>query len=251
MFSLHWFKHWDKIFWVLFLLMGISVVAGLAASLVTFEFFLVLGFFMVIIGAGKLADEISGQKLVNHQDDIYKKLQQFAQHLETTFNLVDSQKTRTEFRMHKMGLKASEIERNAERNYRDIVRKVIEVENKMSRLSKVIIEREKIRFREKEASFSEKVLSLVKQIPRGKVTTYLEIAKTAGSPKSSKAIGKVLSSNAHLKSIPFHRVVKSNGRMGSSSAEKKRSAILIREGVKIEMGRINLDRHMFSFIPKI
>ncbi|UCC91454.1 MAG: methylated-DNA--[protein]-cysteine S-methyltransferase [Candidatus Aenigmatarchaeota archaeon] len=250
MFSLHWFRHWDKVFWVVFVVMGIFVVAGEAIALISFEFFLVLGLFMVIIGAGKLAEEISKNRLVNYQDDLYRKIHQISQHLERTFNLADSYKNKTEFRLHKLDQRRKMIEINTEKKYRDLARKIIELENRVNRVSKIMIEREKSRFQPKGGNFAENVLSLVKQVPRGKVTTYSEIAKIAGKPKASKAIGKVIASNLHLKTVPFHRIVKSSGKVVGSDA-RKRTSLLRGEGVKIERGKIDLDKHMFSFVPKI
>jgi methylated-DNA-protein-cysteine methyltransferase-like protein len=251
MFSIHWFRHWDKIFWTVFVIMGLAIAVGGAIDLISFEFFLVLGVFMVIIGAGKLAEEISKHKLMNYQDDIYRKLHQISQHLERTFSLVNSEKSKTEFRLHKLDQRRKMMEVKIENNYRGLARKTIDLENRANRISKVIIERERKRFEPSEMNFSENVLSLVRQIPRGKVTTYFEIAKTAGNPKASKAIGKVLSSNAHLKTIPFHRVVKSNGKIVSGRGSVKRRTMLKKEGIKVERGKVNLDRHGFSFVPEI
>ncbi len=251
MFSLHWFRHWDKIFWIVFVVMGLVVVAGYAIDLISFEFFIVLGLFIVIIGAGKLAEEISKHKLMNYQDDLYKKIHQISNHLERTFNLANSYKNKTEFRLYKLDQRRKEVEIKIEKSYRDLARKIIELENKTRRISKFLIESEKRRFESKEVNFAENVLSLVKQVPRGRVTTYSEIAKTVGKPKSSKAVGKVLASNVHLKTVPFHRVVKSNGKIVSGTGMRKRTSLLQREGVRIEKGKVDLERHRFSFIPEI
>lgn len=250
MFSLHFFRYWDKIFWIVFAVMGISVAAGGVGNLISFEFFLILGVFMVIIGAGKLAEEISKHKLTNYQDDLYKKIHQISQHLERTFNLADSYKNKTEFRLHKLDQRRKRMEIKTERSYRDIARKIIELENKTNRISKIVIERERRRFELEGVDFAEKVLSLVKRIPRGKVVTYSEIAKTVGKPRASRAVGKVISSNVHLKSIPLHRVVKSNGKVMGSGAKKRRT-LLKKEGIKTDRWKINLKKHGFVFVPKI
>lgn len=251
MLSIHWFRHWDKIFWVVFLVMGISIIAGEAFAFISFEFFLILGIFMIIIGAGKLAEEISKNRIINYQDDIYRKIHQISSHLERTFNLADSYRIKTEYRLHKLDMKREEAERKIEGSYRDLARKIIEMENRVNRVSRILIEREKERFETGGEDFSERVLSLVKRIPRGKVTTYFEVAKTAGNPKASKAVGRVLSTNAHLKSIPLHRVVKSDGRIGKGRGSAKRKALLRKEGVRMEKGRIDLGRHGHEFVPEI
>ncbi len=58
--------------------------------------------------------------------------------------------------------------------------------------------------------FSEKVLNLTQKIPKGKVTTYKEIAKALNT-KAYRAVGNVLNKNKNPVVIPCHRVVKSTG----------------------------------------
>ena len=62
-------------------------------------------------------------------------------------------------------------------------------------------------------SFKEKVYAVVKKIPKGKVLTYQEVARKAGSPKASRAVGSILSKN-YDPQIPCHRVIRSNGGLG-------------------------------------
>jgi methylated-DNA-[protein]-cysteine S-methyltransferase len=83
--------------------------------------------------------------------------------------------------------------------------------------------------------FEHKVLKLVAQIPKGKVTTYQIIAEKLGSKKLTRAVGNALPKNPSLIEIPCHRVVKSNGELGFyvlGLAKKK--SLLQDEGIKIK-----------------
>lgn len=62
-------------------------------------------------------------------------------------------------------------------------------------------------------TFTEKVYDVVRKIPKGKTLTYAEVAKCAGNPKASRAVGTVLSKNYDPK-IPCHRVLRTDGGMG-------------------------------------
>lgn len=62
-------------------------------------------------------------------------------------------------------------------------------------------------------SFKEKVYSVVKKIPKGKVLTYKEVAKRAGKPKAYRAVGNILHKNVDPQ-VPCHRVVRSDGKIG-------------------------------------
>jgi len=61
--------------------------------------------------------------------------------------------------------------------------------------------------------FKEKVLGVVQTIPRGKTLTYKEVARRAGNPKAYRAVGNILKGNFN-KSIPCHRVIRSDGLLG-------------------------------------
>ena len=63
-------------------------------------------------------------------------------------------------------------------------------------------------------TFTEKVRAIVAKIPKGKSMTYKEVATTAGNPKAARAVGAIMRSN-YNRDIPCHRVVKSDGSLGS------------------------------------
>ena len=79
-------------------------------------------------------------------------------------------------------------------------------------------------------SFRDKVHDVVKEIRKGEVLTYKEVAERAGSPRAFRAVGNILNKN-YDKSIPCHRVVRSDGKSGGyNRGEKQKIAKLRREG---------------------
>jgi len=88
-------------------------------------------------------------------------------------------------------------------------------------------------------TFSQKVLALVPKIPAGRVTTYKELAKAAGSPRAARAVGNVLNKNPRPVKAPCHRVVCSDGRIGGYALGiGKKTRLLESEGVEIENGQV-------------
>ncbi len=63
-------------------------------------------------------------------------------------------------------------------------------------------------------TFTEKVRAVVAKIPKGKLMTYKEVAAKAGNAKAARAVGSIMRSN-YNRDIPCHRVVKSDGSLGS------------------------------------
>lgn len=89
-------------------------------------------------------------------------------------------------------------------------------------------------------SLQEKVLSVVATIPKGKVATYAQIAKTIGHPRAFRAVGNALNKNPRPLSIPCHRVVRSSGDIGGYIfGRMKKETLLKKEGVRFdERGRV-------------
>jgi len=96
------------------------------------------------------------------------------------------------------------------------------------------------------SKFRAHVLELVSKIPRGKVTTYKELARALGCPKACRAVGNALARNPHPRKIPCHRVVRSDGRLGGYKFSLEQKArLLIEEGIRIEKGKIDLRKFMY------
>lgn len=62
-------------------------------------------------------------------------------------------------------------------------------------------------------TFTDFVLDVVRDIPKGKTLTYKEVARRAGSPGAARAVGMIMSKNTD-KSVKCHRVVRSDGKIG-------------------------------------
>lgn len=61
--------------------------------------------------------------------------------------------------------------------------------------------------------FTKRVLEIVGRIPQGRVLSYKEVARRAGSPLAYRSVGNILKQN-HDPKIPCHRVIRANGSLG-------------------------------------
>ena len=79
------------------------------------------------------------------------------------------------------------------------------------------------------------IVAAIRKIPRGKVSTYGDIARALGHPKAARAIGRIIANNPNPISIPCHRVVKSSGEIGGFAyGEQMKREILEKEGIKFQ-----------------
>lgn len=83
--------------------------------------------------------------------------------------------------------------------------------------------------------FKDKVIEIVKKIPIGQTLTYKEVAKKAGNEKASRVVGNLMAKNQD-KSVPCHRVIRSDGKTGGYNGlrGKNKLEILKKEGVKLK-----------------
>ena len=99
-------------------------------------------------------------------------------------------------------------------------------------------------------SFHDKVLKIVRRIPRGKLLSYGQVAAMAGSPRAARIVGGILFRLGPDSKIPWQRVVNSQGgistfRVGSG---ERQVALLKTEGIRFQAsGKINLK--LYQWIP--
>jgi methylated-DNA-[protein]-cysteine S-methyltransferase len=95
-------------------------------------------------------------------------------------------------------------------------------------------------------NFNQKCWALLSRIPKGKVTTYGDLAHALGT-KAYRAVGNAMNRNPYAPGVPCHRVVGSNGRLtGYAHGLKKKREILQSEGIHCENDRVSVaDRFTF------
>jgi len=87
--------------------------------------------------------------------------------------------------------------------------------------------------------FQKKVYRTVLDIPSGQVRSYSWVAARIGVPGSARAVGNALNRNPYPVSVPCHRVVKSDGKIGGYyKGRRVKEELLRREGVDCVCGRV-------------
>lgn len=68
---------------------------------------------------------------------------------------------------------------------------------------------------------AEQILAVVALIPYGKVASYGQVARMAGLPKHARLVGKVLGNIENRSTLPWYRVVNSQGKIRTSMLTEK------------------------------
>ena len=84
--------------------------------------------------------------------------------------------------------------------------------------------------------FQRRVWTELTKIPKGHTITYKELAKRVGKPLAVRAVGNAVGKNPMLETIPCHRVIRSDGKLGGYSGKggvKRKLQLLKNEGAII------------------
>ena len=89
------------------------------------------------------------------------------------------------------------------------------------------------------------ILSVVAEIPAGRVASYGQIARLIGREKNSRLVGSVLSAADHYGDYPCHRVVNHAGRLAPNFPDQR--ALLVEEGVTFrDNGNVDMRKHHWN-----
>lgn len=100
-----------------------------------------------------------------------------------------------------------------------------------------------------QTDFTTRVIAAIKNIPRGRVATYGQIAAFAGNPRASRRVVWILNAYSKNEKLPWHRVINGKGRISlrpGHGYELQRS-LLENEGITFGIGdTIDLDRFLWK-----
>ena len=97
----------------------------------------------------------------------------------------------------------------------------------------------------KQLSSYEMIWEIVRQIPRGKVATYGQVASESGFPGQARLVGYALHSLPLHMDVPWQRVINAQGRISfayGTREHRRQRRLLTGEGVKFQGEIIDLDR---------
>ena len=99
----------------------------------------------------------------------------------------------------------------------------------------------------------EKIYDVVKQIPKGQVASYGQVAELAGNRNWSRVVGYALHANPDPEGIPCYRVVTKDGKVSMAFAfggENEQIRLLREDGVEFVDGHVDMEHYQW-FTPRL
>ncbi|MET0786035.1 MAG: MGMT family protein [Paenisporosarcina sp.] len=91
--------------------------------------------------------------------------------------------------------------------------------------------------------FTAEVVRILKEIPTGRVVTYGQVARLAGSPRAARQVVRILHTLSEKHQLPWHRVVNAKGEIvvpDDESRELQRMLLESENVVFLRDGRVDL-----------
>lgn len=98
-------------------------------------------------------------------------------------------------------------------------------------------------------NFNQRVYEVLAHVPRGKVTTYGDIARLLGAPRSARQVGWALHNNPQPIVNPCHRVVFKDGSLSPAFAFggiNMQAQLLQSEGVEVIEGKVDMKKYRWE-----
>ncbi len=99
---------------------------------------------------------------------------------------------------------------------------------------------------------TQRIIAAIREIPKGRVDTYGNVALRAGYPRGARQVSRILSSLSQKEALPWHRVINKQGRiaLGGYGAEEQ-VARLEGEGVVVICGKVDLSTYGFASVKSV
>ena len=98
-------------------------------------------------------------------------------------------------------------------------------------------------------SFHQKVIGIIKKIPRGKVAAYGQIAAYAGNPRAARQVVRILHSSSRKEKLPWYRVINSKGTISlkPNHCYEIQKQLLLEEGIEFDKNdKVDFKRYLWS-----
>jgi methylated-DNA-protein-cysteine methyltransferase-like protein len=94
-----------------------------------------------------------------------------------------------------------------------------------------------------------RIYETIRDIPRGSVASYGQVAEVAGIPRGARQVGWALRQLPSDHDVPWHRVITASGRIAfpkGSAAFRRQRALLTAENIAVIAGRVDMQKYRWQ-----
>lgn len=132
-------NNWNKLFWLLFIAAGALMISGVLRNLFFAE--IVLGLLLIALGLAKIGEEMSDRTLRRSQERVKDSLEYLTMLMESNHEFSKKLKDKHEIRLSRLDKKRAATDTDVHKKHRLVASKIIDIENKLSKVSKAIVRR--------------------------------------------------------------------------------------------------------------
>jgi methylated-DNA-protein-cysteine methyltransferase-like protein len=95
----------------------------------------------------------------------------------------------------------------------------------------------------------EQIYETIRDIPRGSVASYGQVAELAGIPRGARQVGWALKQLPSAHDLPWHRVIRAQGHIAfpkGSAAFRRQRELLMAENVAVVAGRVDMQKYRWQ-----
>lgn len=126
----------NGIFWILFAVLGILLLIGISPQLI-------VGVMIISLGIYKLDFDIQQKKRKEERESLQVTLGELKEWMQKEYEYIRAVEAKYDQRFFHSGTEKAKTGKRMEKEYRELVRKLLQLENKMNDISRILIETRK------------------------------------------------------------------------------------------------------------
>ncbi|MFH0956863.1 MAG: hypothetical protein V1813_03300 [Candidatus Aenigmatarchaeota archaeon] len=148
---------YDKVFWMLFVLLEAAIIAGNAWNYTPMG--AIMGFLVLAVGFARFGDYMAHKEREVVMRSHESAIEGMKGWLNNQYQLTQGIRDLHDYRLHNMEKRKIELEEKLEKNYRELAGKILDVENRLNLVSRVVIA-------QRPGPVQEKIVKVVKKVHR-------------------------------------------------------------------------------------
>ncbi|MBN2330854.1 MAG: hypothetical protein JXC85_03495 [Candidatus Aenigmarchaeota archaeon] len=134
-------NRWDRAFWLFFVLLEAAIIIG---NLFFYSLIgVIMGFIVIVAGFAKVGDHVFHKSVRSELLENKETMKKMANWLNRQYELTQGLKNIHDSRIHKLDGKRTDLEEQVERKYRELAGKIIDLENRLSLVSRALLSQSK------------------------------------------------------------------------------------------------------------